>query len=244
MRQTWGKLAFFHWTVPAAEVDRLLPEGIELDLFGDQAWVSVVPFSVSGLQASVLPPLPGLLTFNELSVRTYVRALGFPGVWHFSLDASSAVAVQAARMAFHLPYYNAEIELGVQETQAHCRCRRRHRNAPAATFEARWTVGENLRTSRPGSLEHFLTERHSLFTSHKGRLERFRVRHDTCALRRGTLLELESTMIEAAGMPPAGEPQLVHCVDELAVEVWPLESAEAQRVREKSAGTSPAWQIE
>ena len=45
MRQTWGKLAFFHWTVPAAEVDRLLPEGIELDLFGDQAWVSVVPFS-------------------------------------------------------------------------------------------------------------------------------------------------------------------------------------------------------
>src|SRR2546429_5258492 len=32
-----------------------------------------------------------------------------PGVWFFSLDAASALAVKAARLAFHLPYFDARM---------------------------------------------------------------------------------------------------------------------------------------
>ena len=49
-------------------------------------------------------PVPGVSSFLELNVRTYVRAAdGKPGVWFFSLDASSRLAVEAARRAYKLP---------------------------------------------------------------------------------------------------------------------------------------------
>ena len=37
----------------------------------------------------------GVSNFHELNVRTYVHAGGRPGVWFFSLDAASSIAVIA-----------------------------------------------------------------------------------------------------------------------------------------------------
>ena len=45
------------------------------------------------------PPLPVVSQSPELNVRTYVHFDGVPGVWFFSLDASNALAVWAARVA-------------------------------------------------------------------------------------------------------------------------------------------------
>jgi len=40
-----------------------------------------------------------------------VHYQGVPGVWFFSLDAASRLAVWGARRFYHLPYFNAEMDL-------------------------------------------------------------------------------------------------------------------------------------
>ncbi len=108
MGQTWEDLLFAHWRAPADQLRALLPGGLELDLYEDEAWIGVVPFRVSGLRARGLPPLPFVSSFVELNTRTYVTAGGKPGIWFFSLDASSELAVEAARFGYKLPYFRAE----------------------------------------------------------------------------------------------------------------------------------------
>jgi len=76
------------------------------------AWIGIVPFRLSGLRARGLPPLPFVSSFLELNTRTYVTAGGKPGIWFFSLDASSELAVEAARLGYKLPYFRADIHHG------------------------------------------------------------------------------------------------------------------------------------
>ena len=71
-----------------------------------------MPFRLSGLRARGLPPLPFVSSFLELNTRTYVTAGGKPGIWFFSLDASSELAVEAARLGYKLPYFRADIHHG------------------------------------------------------------------------------------------------------------------------------------
>ena len=71
--------------------------------------MGVVPFRMSHVHLRGLPSLPD---FPELNVRTYVVPRGSteePGVWFFSLDATSALAVRAARWSYYLPYFDARI---------------------------------------------------------------------------------------------------------------------------------------
>ena len=66
---------------------------------------------MTGVRPVGVPPVPGLSSFHETNVRTYVR-LGDrdPGVWFFSLDAANRIAVKLARSLFHLPYhYRADV---------------------------------------------------------------------------------------------------------------------------------------
>src|SRR5690349_6710130 len=109
MAQNWHELLFAHWRVPVEAVRPLVPQGLEIDLFAGDAWLSVVPFRMSGVRLRGTPALPWLSSFPELNVRTYVCAEGRPGVWFFSLDAASRLAVGVARAWFHLPYFNARM---------------------------------------------------------------------------------------------------------------------------------------
>ncbi len=111
MRMNWRDLLFLHWPVPAVILRALIPPQLELDLFEGTAYVGLVPFTMTGVRPVGVPPVPGLSSFHETNVRTYVR-LGDrdPGVWFFSLDAANPIAVKLARSLFHLPYhYRADV---------------------------------------------------------------------------------------------------------------------------------------
>src|SRR5260370_21119247 len=109
MAQKWHDLLFAHWAVAAEAIRRLIPKNLELDTFQGQAWIGIVPFTMSGVRLRGTPGLPWLSTFPELNVRTYVTAGGKPGVWFFSLDAVNPLAVELARFWFHLPYFRARM---------------------------------------------------------------------------------------------------------------------------------------
>ena len=111
MTMTWHSLAFLHWPVAAESLQASIPEPLVLDTFAGQAWLGVVPFGMSNVRPRWAPPLPGVSRFPEINVRTYVTHDGKPGVWFYSLDATNWLAVRGARALFHLPYYDARIQL-------------------------------------------------------------------------------------------------------------------------------------
>jgi len=111
MGQTWEDLLFAHWRVDPEALRKLLPTGVVLDTFADEAWLGITPFRVTGLRARGTVPLPYVSSFVELNVRTYVTQGGKGGIWFFSLDATSPLAVAAARRTYHLRYFRTRASL-------------------------------------------------------------------------------------------------------------------------------------
>lgn len=222
-QQTWAKLLFMHWKLPVETLRAHVPARLEIDTFDGDAWIAVAPFTIRGMRASFLPAIPGFSEMHELNVRTYVHYKGTPGVYFFSLDASSALAVFGARTFFLVPYFNAEMSLKEDGKKIVYHSRRTHANAPAAEFDATWKIGDALGESEPGSLEFFLTERYCFYTVSGEGVYRCRIHHAPWQLREAAVSSFESSMIESHLMPtPKGKP-LLHYSEELAVEVWTLE---------------------
>ena len=107
----WRDLLFAHWAVDVDVLRSLVPEPLEIDTFDSQAYVGVVPFGMEDTAPRGLPGLPYLSVFPEVNLRTYVRFGDVGGVWFFSLDAGRRLAVEGARLAFHLPYFHARMSI-------------------------------------------------------------------------------------------------------------------------------------
>ena len=125
LAQTWLDLLFAHWRLPASLVRANVPPELPLDEFDGAAWIGVTPFRLTGLRAHWTYPLPVLSAFPELNVRTYVSFGGKPGIYFFSLDAGSALAVAAARRFYRLPYYWSEMSAKSEGREVDYRSRRR-----------------------------------------------------------------------------------------------------------------------
>lgn len=224
MHQDWGKLLFMHWRMAEMQLRPLIPERLTIDTFDGSAWIAITPFTMWDIRAfpPYLPAVPGLSSMHELNVRTYVHLNGVPGVWFFSLDANSSVAVLAARTFFHLPYFSASMSLEQKGKTIVYSSSRTERDTSHAEFAATWKTGETLPYTHPGSLEFFLTERYCLYSAHKQKLYRCRIFHEPWPLRKASLSSFDSTMIESHGLPtPEGEP-LLHYAEGLSVDIWPL----------------------
>jgi uncharacterized protein YqjF (DUF2071 family) len=225
MHQKWGKLLFMHWRIDEKLLRPLIPEALTIDTFDGSAWIGVVPFTMWGIRASFLPPIPGTSAFHELNVRTYVYHQRVPSVWFLSLDAASKLAVWGARKFYHLPYFYAQMSLDQTGNTIRYSSLRRDRRGPPAELQATWNIGECIAgkmPALPGSLEFFLTDRYCLDTEHNGKLYRARIHHHPWPLQRAELVSLNSTMIESHGLPTPQDDPLLHYCEDLSVDIWPL----------------------
>lgn len=226
MRQHWGKLLFMHWPINAKLLRPLIPPQLQIDTFDGSAWIGVIPFTMWGIRASFLPPIPGTSAFHELNVRTYVTCNGIPGIWFFSLDAANRLAVWGARKSYSLPYFNARMSLRQNGNAIKYSSTREDKRGSPASFDATWTIAERLPQSQPGSPEFFLTERYCLYSEHGGEIYRARIHHHPWTLQTAELISFESSMTEAQGLPtPKGKP-LLHYAEKLSVDIWPLGKVE------------------
>jgi hypothetical protein len=222
MHQYWGKLLFIHSPIDAELLRPLIPSQLSIDTFEGKAWIGVVPFTMWGIRASFLPPIPGTSAFHELNVRTYVHFNGVPGVWFFSLDAANSLAVWGARTFYYLPYSNAEMNLEQQGSRIEYGSTRRDARGAPAELRTAWTIGEPLQEAQPGSIEFFLSERYCLYSYHRDQLYRSRIFHEPWPLQSATLDSYHSTMVSSLGIEePSGEP-LLHYAESIGVGIWPL----------------------
>lgn len=226
MRQAWHDLLFAHWPVAPAALRPLVPPGLELDLHDGAAWVGIVPFRMSGVRVRGLPPLPGAAAFPELNLRTYVRRGGRGGVWFFSLDAASRLAVRAARAWFALPYFDAEMRCNARDDgTVEYASRRTHRGAAPAELRARYRPVGAPERAAPGSLAAFLTERYALFTVRGGRVLAGEIHHPPWPLQPAAAELERETLAAASGIALPAAPPLLHFARRLDVLIWPLRPA-------------------
>jgi hypothetical protein len=238
MTQRWNDLLFAHWRVPAVQVAALLPAGLQVDTFQGSAWLGVVPFWMDRIKFRGLPAIPGARSFPELNLRTYVREsrTGTAGVYFFSLDAGNLLAVAAARMFYHLPYYWAEMRLEQKSEREFLYFSRRRFAKKPVIFEARYKgLGptRRLAESRPGSIEYFLTERYCLFSRNgAGQVVRANVHHVPWPLEDAEAEIERNDLAEAIGITLPDEAPVLHYSRRLAVYVWPAELSLAARRRQ------------
>jgi uncharacterized protein YqjF (DUF2071 family) len=212
--QTWIDLAFLHWRVDADELRRAVGRSVELDTFDGDAWLGITPFLLTGFLLRGVPPLPKLSTFPELNVRTYVTRDGKPGIWFFSLDAGSTLAVEGAKRLYKLPYHRAQMSYVRADDRVQYESAR-----SGAAFSGSYRGTGNLFRAEPGTLEHFLTERYCLYTEDGARVYRADIHHPPWDLQRG-----EATIDLNTMAPLALEDDEPHVLfsPRLDVVVWPL----------------------
>lgn len=235
MTQTWHDLLFAHYRVDPPLLRRLVPEVLSLDLYRDEAWLSITPFRLGSLRPPGVPPLPRLSSFCELNVRTYVSFQEKPGVYFFSLDAASLSAVWGARTFYRLPYWHAKMRSEVLReenafvagvpVQRAIRYQSLRLHGPKATaampeFRAEYGPTAPPRAARRGSLEEFLAERYCLYAWNRDRLYRAEIHHLPWALQPAAVAIECNTMAEPLGLALPAAPDLTHFSQLLKVLVW------------------------
>jgi uncharacterized protein len=222
MGQTWERLLFAHWSVPIAAIRDHVPRALAVDTFGGSAWIGITPFRVSGLRLRGTAPAPVFSSFLELNARTYVTVEDKPGIWFFSLDANSRLAVAAARRAYKLPYFLARISACESGRALRYTSERATRGARPAEFSGRYETSGEVFAAATGSLEHFLTERYCLYAVARGDVLRADIHHKPWPLQPAKA-ELARNTMAPPGIPTRGEP-LLHFADRQDVVIWPLQA--------------------
>lgn len=221
MQQIWNDLLFAHWPVPVDALRPLVPSVLPLDTFNGRCWVAVTPFHMTGVRPRWVPPVPGFSAFPELNVRTYVNYGEKPGVFFFSLDAASAIASQAARLSYHLPYFWARMNVAREGEWIRYKCVR----SRSAQFEGRYRAASAVQLRSPGTLEHWLTERYCLYTVVRNSVFRAEIHHQQWPLQDAEAEIAVNTMASASQIDLPEIPPLLHFSKRLRVLVWPLKRA-------------------
>ena len=218
MRQTWQDLLFAHWPVTPDRLRSKVPSFLTLDTIDQRAWVSISPFRLSGVTGKGLPAVPWVSSFSEINLRTYVTLNGIPGVYFFSLDASSFIAVQGAYTFFHLPYFHAAISAGNADG---CMQFASSRTRQRAEFRATYAPVTQPRYSQRGTLEYFLTERYCLYTTDtSGRGYQVDIHHRPWPLQHAEADVQANTLAAAAGLDLPSASPVLHFSRWLDVLTW------------------------
>ena len=236
MTQRWNDLLFAHWPIPANELTGLVPENLTVDTFEGSAWVGVVPFWMDQIRMRGMPRIPGASRFPELNLRTYVRErhTNQAGVYFFSLDAASPLAVSAARVFYKLPYYWARMKIAADESRTFHYSSERLFGPRPANFRACYrSLGKPC---VKGGIESFFTEHYALFTLGRHReTARVNIHHLPWPLEMAEAEFEVNDLPQAHGIRLPDTRPLLQYSRELVVYIWALESMGSPAARRATA---------
>jgi uncharacterized protein len=217
MEQGWYRLLFAHWPLAVSRLLTLVPNELEMDTFDGEAWISLTPFEVR-VRPRGFFSAGKLWSFPELNCRTYVRYGGIPGIYFFSLDAGSLLAVLGARTLYRLPYFHANMEVDTLNSEIHYRC---HRKLSPASFHARYTPVSTPSPAVPGTVEHWLTERYCLYAVTGKHVLRGDIHHRPWALQEAAAEIRQNTVTAMAALSLTDRPALLQYSERQEVLIWP-----------------------
>jgi uncharacterized protein len=212
--QTWENTLWVHWRAAREALREHVPDELQIEDFDGSGWLGIMFFRVRALRARGVLPLPGISSFLQLNVRTYVRGPdGLPGVWFFSIDASSRLATLGVRRVYGVPCFHARMLVDRADEWREAECARIGERG--RVFSGRYRPAGGVFSAESGSLEWFLAERYRLYTG-SGRTE---IHHEPWQLRPA---EAEIELASLLPFEPAGEP-LCHFAARQDALIWPPE---------------------
>lgn len=215
----WHDLIFLHWPIRPGYIRPLIPPRLELDTFDGWCWIGIVPFRMSGVRPRYVP-VP--MALPELNVRTYVKTSGRTGVWFFSLDASSWIAVRVARW-LGLPYFDARIRIALPGDTVQYDSVRIHKKAPGAEFSGHYRPVGPVYHATPGTLDHWLTERYCLFAAvDPAKVVFGEIHHAPWALQPAEIELRVNNMTQPIGLELPEQKPLAHFARLQEVVAWPI----------------------
>lgn len=201
MSQRWSEVTFLHWRVSPESVAPYMPEGCTPDVIDGSAWVGLIAFQMSRSAFFGGPRIPWLGDFPEVNVRLYsVDSLGRRGVVFLSLEASHLIPVLLARTAFGLKYQWASMKIR-QEKNKISYITRRHTNPQARSLISIRPV-ENSEApvqNHDSQIALALTAQWAFHQRHLGRTLYCRNIHEPWPLQPAELLQLDDSLLAAAG---------------------------------------------
>jgi uncharacterized protein YqjF (DUF2071 family) len=172
----WRNLFLATYAVPPSLLQPRLPPGLELDLRGGSAFVSLVAFQFVNTRVLGVA-WPGYRDFAELNLRFYVRRGDERGVVFVREIVQQRLIAWVARTIYHEPYRVAPLA---------CQCRD-DENGRTMEYRLKWGEREHVlsvRGRKPAYLpdaasdEHFFKEHHWGFgRSRSGHALRYHVAH-------------------------------------------------------------------
>ena len=212
VRVRWDRLTFLHWRFDPGIVQARVADGLEVEVIDGSAWVALTPFVMANFRIASLPSLPGISTFPETNLRTYVRGPGGrDGLWFLSLEVANLPTMLGARLGVGAPYHWATMSVDDDSGAIRYRSRRRPPEDTQAMHDIVVRPGEPLDPAEVSERDHLLTGRWRAWTTLAGsKLATVAVEHQPWPLWRAEVTHLEETLFTAAGLPlPDGDP-LVH----------------------------------
>jgi uncharacterized protein YqjF (DUF2071 family) len=196
----WMGVVFTHYEVPAAELQSQVP--FQIDLFEDKAYVSLVAFTMQRMRpfrgGSLTSWLLKPIAKNDfLNFRTYVRHEGEPGIYFLTEWMNNPFSVRLGPVTFGLPYnfsvlkYQNVHELGNLRGAV---CEKA--NGRSFAYDAELTQTE-FTPCPTGSLDEFLLERYTAFTSHGAKRRFFRIWHPPWRQQRIEVSVTDSRLVTA-----------------------------------------------
>ncbi|MFA4133034.1 MULTISPECIES: YqjF family protein [unclassified Brevibacillus] len=226
MTQTWEHLLFLHWAISPASIKALIPAGLELDTYDGKAWISIIPFLLSGVRLRRMPSVPFTTTFPEINVRTYVKAKGKTGVYFLSLDTSNPLVIKIAKFWYRLPYYRAQMAFHRQADRIDFTSRRLSGLSQTPSFKGSYQPLSDKFFAKEGTLVHWLTERYTLFC----RCDRTKqlmfadVVHEPWQLQETAFHIRENVMTENLSISLTDTPHLALYARGVQSLIWPIRS--------------------
>jgi uncharacterized protein YqjF (DUF2071 family) len=207
--QEWDDTVFLHYKVPKEIVLNLLPRGLLLDTYLDEAWVSVVAFTVRNMRLKLLPPLPYLSDFHEINLRTYVVKGGVPGIYFITIEASKWGSVFMANNFAGLKYKKARIKKKYGEYSL-------SKSKEENCLNIKYCILSDLKEK--SELDKWLTERYCAYEVINSKLYRFNIHHKPWPLKKMKLKKLAVEYPKA--LLKNLQPNLVHFATHQAVLLW------------------------
>ena len=102
--QEWNNAIFLHWEVNIEELQKFIPEVLEIDLHNGKAYVSLVAFTMEKIRPKHLPSFPPISNFHEINIRTYVKHNNKSGVYFLSIEGGKRLSCELAKAISQLPY--------------------------------------------------------------------------------------------------------------------------------------------
>lgn len=212
--QEWNHVLFLHWEVEPELIKELLPKGIELDLFQQKAWISLVPFTMQRIRPSFLPDFAPISNFHEVNLRTYVKRDGKSGVYFFQIESEKWISTCLAKKLSGLPYEKAQIKRKIKGEDQFYQLRN---NAKGFRFSTHFKT--KSRTTPKNPLELWLTERYCLYVEQGPHCYRYDIHHVEWQLDQVELTDLNANY-NIADFSLSSAPNLCHYSPGVQVLAW------------------------